>query len=406
MTEIESFGSSEELNLLQELIVNNPDLEKLEGLLDRFNLFEALGIVRQEIRHSDFLAFLLDPRQNHGLDDLFLKRLLQETIAQAETNLPITPIHLDIWDLDDVEIRREWQSIDILILDDKHKFAVIIENKIFAGEHSDQLRRYREIVKERFPNYVIVPLLLTPEGEPASDLSYYSMSYSLVCGILENIIETRETTLGRDILLLLRNYTEMLRRYIVGESEIEVLCKQIYRKHKRALDLIYEYRPDQQAELQELLCDLINRDPQFEIDQASKASVFFFPKQWDELIPERGKGWTRSGRLLLFQFMNLPNSVKLILVIGPGPEDVRKKIFEIVSRNEPPFKRSFRALGQKWSQVYSRVFLSPAKYLDKTTEELKEEIVSRWKEFVEHDFPNLNNVIVNELSRPAPPIEQ
>ena len=68
MTEIESFGSSEELNLLQELIVNNPDLEKLEGLLDRFNLFEALGIVRQEIRHSDFLAFLLDPRQNHGLD--------------------------------------------------------------------------------------------------------------------------------------------------------------------------------------------------------------------------------------------------------------------------------------------------------------------------------------------------
>lgn len=266
MTEIESFGSSEELNLLQELIVNNPDLEKLEGLLDRFNLFEALGVVRQEICHSEFLAFLLDPRQNHGLDDFFLKRLLQESIKQMENSFPITPIHLDIWDLDNVEIRREWQSIDILILDDEHKFAVIIENKLYTGEHSNQLKRYREVVREHFPDFTLIALFLTPEGEPASEPSYISISYSLICGILENIIQSRETTLGRDILLLLKNYTEMLRRYIVGESEIEVLRKQIYRKHKRALDLIYEHRPDQQAELQEFICDLIDQTPQFEID--------------------------------------------------------------------------------------------------------------------------------------------
>jgi hypothetical protein len=58
---------------LESLVIDNPDLERLEALLDRFNLFEALGIVRQELRHSDLLAFILDPRQPHGLGDAFLK---------------------------------------------------------------------------------------------------------------------------------------------------------------------------------------------------------------------------------------------------------------------------------------------------------------------------------------------
>jgi len=405
MMENGALGLSVDLNLLQDLVINNPDLDRLEALLNRFNIFEALNIVRQEIRHSEFLAFLLDPRQNHGLDDFFLKRLLQESINHMENPFPITPIHLDIWDLDNVEIRREWQSIDILILDDEHKFAVIIENKLFTGEHSNQLERYREVVREHFPDFTLIPLFLTPEGEPASEPSYISISYSLICGILENIIQSRETTLGRDILLLLKNYTEMLRRYIVGESEIEVLCKQIYRKHKRALDLIYEYRPDQQAELQEFICDLIDHTPQFEIDQASKSNVFFYPKHWDELIPERGLGWTRSGRILLFQFVNSQQSLRLALVLGPGPNEVREKIFTIISRNEPPFKRSFKTLGLKWSQVYGRNFLSETKYQEKTTEELKADIQTRWKEFVENEFPKLNEVILNELAKLNPPHE-
>ena len=46
--------------VLEAFLVENPDLERLELLLDEFNLFEAVGVVRQELRHSDFLGFLLD----------------------------------------------------------------------------------------------------------------------------------------------------------------------------------------------------------------------------------------------------------------------------------------------------------------------------------------------------------
>jgi hypothetical protein len=61
---------------LEALVVNNRDLEELEALLDQFNIFEALGAVRVELRHSDFLSFLLNPHQSHGLGDTLVKRLL------------------------------------------------------------------------------------------------------------------------------------------------------------------------------------------------------------------------------------------------------------------------------------------------------------------------------------------
>jgi len=37
---------------LTALLVDNPDFEKLETILDQFNLFEAIGMVRDEVKHS------------------------------------------------------------------------------------------------------------------------------------------------------------------------------------------------------------------------------------------------------------------------------------------------------------------------------------------------------------------
>ena len=62
--------------------------EKQFGLRNRFNLFEAVNMVRQEIRHSSFLAFLLNPAESHGLGDRFLRAIL---IAAAEYH-PDPPI--------------------------------------------------------------------------------------------------------------------------------------------------------------------------------------------------------------------------------------------------------------------------------------------------------------------------
>ena len=59
---MEGSQADPDLRALERFLVGNRDLERLEALLDRFNILEALGVVRQELRHSDFLRFLLDPR--------------------------------------------------------------------------------------------------------------------------------------------------------------------------------------------------------------------------------------------------------------------------------------------------------------------------------------------------------
>lgn len=51
--------------------------EQIEAKLSDFNAFETLGVVNTEIRHSNVLAWLLNPRENHGIGDVFIKKLIQ-----------------------------------------------------------------------------------------------------------------------------------------------------------------------------------------------------------------------------------------------------------------------------------------------------------------------------------------
>ena len=54
--ETEATQTEKDRKALEGFVVGNEDLERLEALLDRFNFFEAIGVVRQELRHPYFLA--------------------------------------------------------------------------------------------------------------------------------------------------------------------------------------------------------------------------------------------------------------------------------------------------------------------------------------------------------------
>ncbi len=54
--EVEASQAELDMKALEEFLVGNRDLERLEAMLDRFNILEALGVVRQELRHSRLLA--------------------------------------------------------------------------------------------------------------------------------------------------------------------------------------------------------------------------------------------------------------------------------------------------------------------------------------------------------------
>lgn len=174
---------------LEAFLLENPDLGQLEALLDEFNIFEAIGAVRQEVRHSAFLAFLLNPQERHGLGTAFAQQMLLMATRASEIETGVTPIDLALWELDDLQVQREWQSIGILLLDEAHHFAVIIENKVDSGEHSQQLPRYWRIVQQRYPGWQIVGLFLTPEGREPSDERYIPLDYGLIHDLVMDMTE-------------------------------------------------------------------------------------------------------------------------------------------------------------------------------------------------------------------------
>jgi hypothetical protein len=349
--------ANNELKLLDHFVLANEELDQLERLLARFNIFEALRCVRQERRHSDFLRFLLDPEGSHGLGELFLKRFLQKAVAgPTSSSSCVAAAELDAMDLRRTQVLREWNDIDVFLRNDESRLAVIIENKIDSTEHSDQLNRYFHCVERECSNWKIIGLYLTPDGEePSEPEKYLPIDYKLVCETVESVIRTRGTALPSNLLLILNDYVEMLRRHLMTESDISDLCKKIYSKHRQALDLIYEHRPDPQQSVRDLLEELIGRNEGFALDKCSKSLVRFVPKAWDIPALKKGSGWTSSGRILLFEFNNLPDSLKLFLYLGPGPVEIRQRILTCAQRSKAPFTPS-ENLSLKWNTLFSCTF--------------------------------------------------
>src|SRR5690606_38458312 len=116
-----------------------------------------------EERHSDFLAFLLDPQGNHGLDDEFLKRFVQEVLKNVpRSERPLDLVKLSIADLGGTAILREHRNIDVLAVNEPEGFVVVIENKVKSAEHSNQLQRYRAHIESAYPTLDRVFIYLTP----------------------------------------------------------------------------------------------------------------------------------------------------------------------------------------------------------------------------------------------------
>src|SRR5207248_7470258 len=119
-------------------------------------------------------------------------------------------------------------------------------------------------------------------------------------------------------------------RHIVADSEIAELCTRIYRKHQRALDLIYEHRPDRQSDIRGILEDLVRQTPILVPDHSSKSYIRFAPGEWDVPTLLSGQRWTQSGRMLLFEFQqNTQTRLPLKLLIGPGPTGVRQELLNL-----------------------------------------------------------------------------
>ena len=285
---------------LKEFLLDIECLDPLAEWTSKFNLFDILKITRTEIRHSNMLSWLLSPGENHGLGDSILRGFIQYVATTFPEDMDVFDTLL--MDCYDFNIQREWHNIDILAVSSNEKFVFCIENKIYSGEHDNQLNRYRKIIEDTYPDYNKMYVYLSPEGVEASEPDYWcSMSYQDVLDIIENA--RMKVKLLPDVDLLINNYVEAVRRDIVGDERLVQICAEIYAKHKKALDLIFENRPDRALEVANILKAWAikkTEDGEIEVvlDKCSKTYVSFKTKTMSEILPdseEANSGWNTKN---------------------------------------------------------------------------------------------------------------
>ena len=120
---------------LQALENDRTELEDLERLIGEFNVFEAMRVTDQELSHSNFLAFLLDPQENHGLDDAFARLLLSKAMRNNLDKVSVLTLQeLAAMSLREMNVYREAGRIDILLVDQANSLVIVIENKVHSGQ--------------------------------------------------------------------------------------------------------------------------------------------------------------------------------------------------------------------------------------------------------------------------------
>lgn len=226
---------------IRDLLLSN-DFKRLTGKKEEVNIFKIINMVDKETVHSDMLAWLFNPYENHNLNDKAIKVLLMQ-LSENDAEY----INLLLQEYSDLEVYREYTTnngrrIDILLESRNNKVIFIIENKIWSGEGDNQLEDYKKFIDEKYNDYNRIFLYLTPEKERKEQYKGYThITYNTIYKIINNLLQDNQIKL--EIRTVLKQYKEIIRRDIMGNVDKEMidLCRKLYVEHKDALDKIMQY---------------------------------------------------------------------------------------------------------------------------------------------------------------------
>ncbi|QOD60676.1 PD-(D/E)XK nuclease family protein [Polaribacter haliotis] len=158
---------------------------------ENFNIFSVLRIETKEDKtHSAFIAELLNPKGSHKMGAVFLELFLQvishrnnlEKLNKAKENFEPTGAKVTTeYYIGNVDLKKEKGGrIDVFLKDKKGNF-ISIENKIYAKDQNQQIKRYYNFKTNKNTVYY-----LTLDGKSPSDdsklglevdLDFFNISY-------------------------------------------------------------------------------------------------------------------------------------------------------------------------------------------------------------------------------------
>jgi hypothetical protein len=367
----QGIDDSEKEDALFQLVMNCPEMLVLQSRLSTFNIFKALRADQNELRHSNMIAWLVNPEEAHGFDDLFLRRLLmhvfqQVTAAECRPAGWVSPIVVDVLDVDRIEVHRELDSIDLLFtiyLRGGNTWTICIENKVNSRQGVNQLQRYFDLVERRYANSERrIYVFLTRNSESPAHNEFVPITYSHVSEVLAHCLSQRTGSIGDGPQLLVQHYHQLLSEDFVEDSETAQLARQIYFKHRVALDFIFDNKPDQISEVTNAVETKLKRRAQdmgIVLGHSGKGYVRFLPSAWDVPCNSGGAAWGSNSRYLVIELNLWTKYVELHVTSGKAPEDFADRLWQRMA--SAPFKQEWKKRPQQFIKPYKSKSNIPVK---------------------------------------------
>lgn len=233
--------------------VLTPDFIQLDRLLKRFNVFNATDMRRREVKHTKFLAHLLNPHESHGLGIRFLEHFIVNLINQSKSQnfdfLSLDLMNAEIISEGALAIdEKKVNSIDLLIIipnvsQDSQCVLIAIEAKVDSKESHDQLTKYRNLINKKysdgFNNYFY---FLTAKGDDPSDDNWEGVTFgNVILPALETLIKYYKDTISDYLISIIEDYIEIIDGNHIIENEADGLAERI---SQESLDLIKSLKPN------------------------------------------------------------------------------------------------------------------------------------------------------------------
>lgn len=239
-----------------ETLLISTEFQELQSAIEfkEPNIWHVLGISRKEILMSKFLAWMLNPNENHSLKEKFLKKFLVVVLqTTGDSKSSLSPLKILLTDLSVADVQTEYwlgqRRVDILIKEPEAGFLCLIENKIGAKESPKQTRDYYknsqiEFPVERYPQRLFV--YLTPDGDPAQDEHFLLLSYQEILTMIDELLIEEEIS-NTDAFLMTQFHENILRGIAMDQKTVD-LAQSIYLKYQEVFDFIYEIIEPEEGE--------------------------------------------------------------------------------------------------------------------------------------------------------------
>ena len=315
-------------------------LEKKEQIDAKTNIFYILGVQDLEVRHSNFLAWLME---NHKkFLSLFLMKVCKYNINESEKLAnSYCEVYREYYSNDrrilqptviNEQIDNNRHSIDLVINFKNDKILIVIENKLYSTESENQLSKYYNDIErnEEFNGYTKYYIYLTLNGEQPKieeDKKHWNvLSYKTILEILKKIKPTNKNLEVGD--LLVNHYIDVLQ----DKTERVMDRKKIYwQKYKndanfrQVINEIMDIVPQYDERLRKLRYSCGNIT-QYHVSISENCTPSF-PQV---LISELTEILIQKNLDANFIYVNLRNSIgsgNFILEISVNINDVNSRVF-------------------------------------------------------------------------------